>query len=418
MADEGKPNKKRRYKPKKKEDYLKNTRQKAYLDETRNAKGEIVIPEQVKNKGEYMKYIEMHDKLIADPDYFYQTSDPEVIINTVCNHGTILRLISHLPQDEQNKILTISKRVRGDSARTAHQKKRAYGTLVKNNGKNDDVPDEFMLLTNRDHSLFYAERGAEVLEYFGRYFTLQEVHRVINNEWGYPININTLKQYRIDNIDKITERQAEFKREYGDIRLGYKRSRMEELSYLFNTRRDIYSHSKKLDDSKEIRAILEQLRKEVEGDSLTINGNLHVEHDIRIQQQLNEQVMKGLNLKALIVARVAAKLGVDPLILQFKLINSYYAKFTGFKPADKNILTDEIIYPSQLIYDFDMIRVKNAQLIADEAEIVETLTPTITPEQKEKAIDIKSMVMKKLIENRELNKKTKSIIQSKKSKGE
>lgn len=420
MSEE-KPKKKPKvvpYKRRTSEYYKKNSRQAVYLQETRDDKGNVVIPPQARNHGAYMEYIRMHDKLTSDPDYFYQTSDPELIINTVANHGTICRLISHLPQDEQQKILTISTRIRSLSAKTAYQKKVAFGTTVDRSKKKGGDLTKDGIQTNRDHSLFYAERGSELLEYFGRYFTLAEVHRIINNEWGYPININTLKQYRIDNIDKINERQAEFKRDFGDIRLGYKKSRLEELSYLYQTRRDLYSNAKKLDDSKELRAILEQVRKEVEGDSLTINGNLHVQHEIRIQQQINEQLMKGLNIKALIVARVAAKLGLDPLILQYKLINSYYAKFTGFKPADNNILTDEIIYPSALIYDFDQIRIKNAALIAEEAELTEDLTPVIAEEEKSKVIDIKSMIMKKLIENREMNKKTKEIIQIKRIKSD
>lgn len=416
MADDKPKHKKRVYKPSSKASKAKDKQVKEeqlrLLKQT-DEDGEILIPPQVTDKEAYLEYIRLQEKLTTDKDYYFQTSDPELIINTMSNAGRIEEVTRHLPPEEVQKILTIATRLRKISSKAAFLRKKSFG--LQRQGGNSQLIE---VTYKRDHKLFYAERGSEVLEYFGRYFTIAEVHRIVTQEWLYPININTLKQYRVDNIDKITERQEEFKREIGDIRLGHKRSRLEEYSYLFATRRDIYSKSKHRDDSKELRAILEAVRKEVEGDTLTINGQLNINHELRIQTQINDQLMKGLNLKAFILASVSAKLGMDPVVLQHKLINSYYAKFTGFKPADNDLLADQIIYPSQLIYDFDMIKVENSKLIAEEAELVEALTPTISAADNDKVMDIKTMVLKKLMENKAMNRKTKTVIESKKLKGE
>ncbi len=383
------------------------SRQKKYIKDTREKDGKTIkVPSYVKDEQAYLLYIKLHDELTEDPDYVYQTSDPDVDVHMLSNSIAINRRVGHLPQEEQDQIYAISQRLKSLSAKVAHAKKKAFGNLKLGRAAGNLVPIE----EQGQYKKFFQQRGAEIVEYFGRYFTLEEVHKVIRQDWGYPLALNTLRQFRIDSLEKINERQEEFKRDYSDVRLGYKRSRLDELSYLFVTRKDLYSSNKKLDDSKELRAILEQIRKEVEGDSLTINGTFNVNHDIRVQQQVSENLMKEINLKALILSRVAAKFGKNPVQLQYQLINSYYSKFSGYAPPDSNILTDEIIYPSALIYDFDMVRAKHNQNKIEEAEVIESSTEEITKDDKQAIDDARAAIMKRLIEQKKMNRDTKENI--------
>ena len=400
MPEPGKSSRK-----KKAETQISNRKAK-YLKETRNSDGTIKIPDEVVDKKAYLDYIKMHDKVEADPDLYHQTSDPDLIVNVLSRGYVLDNLISHLPHDEIAVIKGIASRIRGVQATAATFKKKAYGAnYFKRGSVNNDIDARLQ------NKRFFDERGSELIEYFGRFFTLHEVHRTINEEWGYTISLKSLGQWRVDNIDSINARQEEFKTDYAPVRLGYKRSRLDELNYLYQTRKDIYKKSLKLEDGKEMRGTLDQIRKEVEADTLTINGKLSIDHELRIQQQVNTELMKGINIKALVLSRVAAKLQINPVVLQYQLINSYYAKFTGFQRADDNILTDEIVYPSAHIYDFDDLGVKNRQIEAEDAKIIEEMVqakPDV--EEKEAIDDIRTRVMKKLIEAKAMNSKTKETI--------
>ena len=64
-----------------------------------------------------------------------------------------------------------------------------------------------------------------------------------------------------ENITKIKELQENFKKDYSDIRLGYKGSRLEELQYIYNNRKSIYSKSNSREDEKELMTLIESIKK-------------------------------------------------------------------------------------------------------------------------------------------------------------
>lgn len=383
---------------------ISKKRRNKHTQETRNEDGTIKIPEYVKNKEAWLEYIKLYDEVHKDEQLYMPTSDPEVQVSLLATPYRVRQAIEHLPQDEQVEILAKSSRLRSLQAQAATKKREALGDNYSRHG-HEEGEEEYNQYKN-----FFEKRYTELIEYFGRFFTLEEVFRVVNYEWGHKVTMKAIGKWRLDNIDKINARQEEFKKDFSDIRLGYKKSRLEELTYLYNTRKAVYNEKLKVDDGRELRGILEQVRKEVEGDTLLINGNINHSHEILIKSQVTDNMMKGLNLKSMILSRVAAKLNINPIALQYQLANSWYAKFTGFAPADNNINTDEIIYPSSFIYDFEDLKRKNTAVMAEDAEIVELMEPKSNEEQKQTAADIKAQMLKKLMDNRTLNTKTKEVI--------
>ena len=169
------------------------------------------------------------------------------------------------------------------------------------------------------------------------------------------MEVTSISSYQIkkvikDNILKINELRDKFKKDYSDIRLGYKRSRLEELQYLYNTRKNIYANSKikSKEDEKQLLAILESIKREIQGD-LVINGELNVQIEDQASIFIKNQMMKKINISMYILASIAGKLNINPLLLLSRLNNSNYAQFTGYgiDGISSTALTDEISYPSQ-----------------------------------------------------------------------
>ncbi len=370
---------------------------------TRDADGVIMIPDYVRNEEAWIKYVELHDELLSSPDFYYQTSDKELVINTLTPTQHIAKKISHLPLAERNRIYAIAKRMRSLCGLVSSTKSKAIG--------NKYTLEETGAVGPRSmHKGFFESRGPEILEYFGRYFSTVEVHRIITQEWGYSVSYDVLKRWRLGHTERISELQDEFKSKYSDVRLGYKRSRLDELTYLYNTRLDLYRENKNREDSKELRAILNQVKQEVEGDVLTINGRIDVSHSLRTEEFVRHELMSHMNIKMLVIARVAERIGRNPLLLQYQLINSYYAKLTGFKKADVSIEDDDIVYPSSLIYDFDSLRQRNQELNAEYAEFEEMINSDNSGVKSVDPEDIKSRVAKMMIEKRAANNKTEARI--------
>ena len=143
---------------------------------------------------------------------------------------------------------------------------------------------------------------------------------------------------------------------------------------------------------------LEQIRKEAEGDILTINGAIDVNIEAQIQEHIQEEIYKTINLKEIILGRVAARMNYDPSKLIAALHNSYYAKFVQISGEyDEDA---EITYPSSQAYDFTKI-----EMTADRsATSMEPDKPT--EEEQSSAFNIKDLFLKKI-------KKQKSELEAK-----
>jgi hypothetical protein len=210
-------------------------------------------------------------------------------------------------------------------------------------------------------------RKAELVELFGKMYTSKEVHEIVTTQWGYQLNIATLEAFKARHRADIEARQEEVKRDAGHIRLNYKPVRMEELSYLHGTRKRLYEDNPSIANEKQLQSILEQIRKESEGDISTVNIKGELTINTIMDPLMRKQMLQSLSVLDIVIGRVAARMNRNPQFLMSRLQSSYYSKFSGVSTEAESELEATPIYPSQYIYDFDKIKSREAERKAEEA---------------------------------------------------
>lgn len=351
-------------------------------------KDDITIPEGVQDKEAYAEYLNVAKHPILNSRRVVETSDGQEITLASFPH-VIQKKITGLPVSEQSKIMTQKEIFSKINNKATALKRKAFG--FKQGRQPINSEDTSLVTTRRE----------ELLEYFGRMFDINEVVRIANTEWGLPIGKNAIEKFRKDNateIDKLTEKH---KATYADIRLGVKRSRLEELVYLYNKQKEKYELSRSRDDYKLLLTTLEQIRKEAEGDRLTIDGKVDVTYEANIQSHLREEVFKSMNLKEIILGRVAARMNINPVKLIYSLHSSFYSKFSNvLGDFDENQENKELAFPSQMNYNFERIEkyhVERDKEVQD-AVVVEEKANT---KDFEKAKTAKEIMIEKLRRKKE-----------------
>ena len=107
-----------------------------------------------------------------------------------------------------------------------------------------------------------------------------------------------------------------------------------------------------------------------------------------IQEHIQAEILKTINLKEIILGRVAARMNYDPTKLIAGLHNSYYAKFVDISgDYDENA---EMKYPSASAYDFGEIE-RNAS-----ESTLDMTTEEMKPEEKSTAVNVKELFLSKI----------------------
>jgi len=309
-----------------------------------------------------------------------------------CSDGTVVNYkaleknirvkMSHLGQDELMEVLE-----------TNIQFKKLMGSktlLERKLRENNALPS---LIGHWDQAL---ERSQELLDLFGKLYSGTEVHKIITTEWGLEtVKYDQVLKFQRTNADVIAKLRNEYTDNIKDLRLTHKKSRLDELSSLYASRKQRYYETKYKSDYELMLKTLEQIRKEVEGEQVTINGHIQVEHEQAIQNHVNMEIMKNINVNDIIVSRLCARLKVNPKYILYRLHTSYYSKFTGFLP-DSMGDDEDIRYPSEIVYDFDRLRLLSQDLEVTDVEYTEV--PDIKDEKK--AASLKDLLMKRIQEKR------------------
>lgn len=212
-----------------------------------------------------------------------------------------------------------------------------------------------------------------IIDLAGRYFKPEEIHQSLCEDMEITtISISQIKTVIKNNISKIKELQEKYKKDYSDIRLGYKRSRLEELQLLYNQRKSIYNKSFSREDEKQLTSLLNLIKQEVQGD-LTVNLNANVTIEEKANDYVKNEILKSLNVSMFILAKMAGRMNINPLLLISRLAHSRYAQFTGFSEhgLSPTAQTDEISYTSNLTYNWGQIEVKNQQIVEDDKKLAE-----------------------------------------------
>ena len=353
------------------------------------------------NPTEYVKDWEAYDKWkkaeahpLLNEKRHWKASDGRTI-NIGRVKSDLIRDMEGLPDKEQEKFLKLKKQYYKVQGQANAQKRLAFNIA---SGKKSATNWTSILDT----------RKADVIALFGRLFTVPEAHKIIVTDWKMPVGRETLSRFRKENALEIDKAIEEYKSKYTDVRLGHKRSRLEELSWIYDMLKDKFKDLKSREDARAMIAIIEQIRKEIDGDELKINleGNIKVQEVINIQIQ--KELMNGIGLRQIIIGRVAAKMGLPTEVLINSLTRSYYNKMSGALDAVEDIDYEDVHYPSEDVYDFDRINKLNKSVVIEDKE---TIRKSKLKEEKQSEDAIKSHLKDRLLK---LNEDSTEEIQERK----
>ena len=339
------------------------------------------IPKDVVNKEAYLEACELQEhELLLPENRIRQTSDPELVVNLAAGTYILRNKIAHLPQKEQTVLLKAHTEIKRILGKINAIKYKAYGYAPhKKLGEGEVMPK------------LYDQYKPEVMDLLPRFHKAPEIQDIMQKRHGVMLRGEWIHAVLMTNMDAINEKQEEYKRQYGDVRLAHKRSRIDEMMYLYLHRKNIYQKSLNRDDYKLLLQTLNQIKSEVEGD-IVING--HIEHDMElsINRQLNySEIQANKVILFAIIAKLAAKRGTNPLFYLSKLENSMYAAYTGVRGG--SISNDTPIWPSQITFGLDTVIDKAIENDGKDAIVMNTIPIEVqTSENK----DLKNALLERI----------------------
>jgi uncharacterized protein YdcH (DUF465 family) len=347
------------------------------------------------------EYNILWDKLYLHPKRIQTLSDGTVV-NLMSPKDKVIKKIGHLSETETKELFDLHEELNQLKLKMMVLKKQAFGIAGNN----------FALAKGMKTILEPVK--SEMLEWFGRLYSEEEIHQKLILR-GIPSSYNMVKEFRRKNKGEIEKLQSEYEKDWKSVPVARKRARLDQLSYIYNKIKqefDKASGTPQLNYVREMRTLLDQVRKEVEGEQikLTVNGQIDINATIEVNKT-TEELYSQVNYMSLLIGRVCARFGLNPLILQYRLMNSWYSEHTGFKRNDK-FQELKPNYPSAIVYNWDTIKEKHEQLnetydrLKKQTDIQDA---TIIETMKEKKLSLKEMMQKKISEmdNAKVNLKEK-----------
>lgn len=302
-----------------------------------------------------------------------------------------LAIAKGLPKDEAEKLAQKRLKVNQLLMQKMIAKRKVYGNCIKKRTK-----------------ILEDKWSSYVLELLGKDYSCAEVHRKLISQ-GAQLDYIWVLQFAKRNEEKIRELRNTFREDYNDVSISIKRSRLEKLNFLLNDLLQDYDNSNtlnKLKYSKEIRSILEQARKEVEGEELKLTVSGRIDIEATINNYMNDsKLLQGLTIQQIVISRVAARLGVHPQNLLHRLAYGFYSKWNGFRRNDD--LSTKPIYPSSVSYDILELEEKNRQWSKKKQKEEQIEDAVIVGEQLTKYVTGKQALRNKIQQLLEQNKRSK-----------
>ena len=341
------------------------------------ANDKIEIPKEVVNPQAYKRMIALMRHPILQ-NTIYVSSEGDEINIAMLPHRLELK-IAHLSPKEQDTVREIKRKYNQMRARITTEKAAAFGHSGRNGGRTKEE-----LIKFQERSPFETD----IIELLGRMVTITEVVQRLGEENGAVVTEKDVKKVFKEHIVEIEKLREEFRNKVTDVGLYNKRARLEELAWMYGKMKNRFNVNNSSEAYNSMLRTLEQIRKEAEGDILTVNGVVDVNIEAQIQEHIQQEIYKTINLKEIILGRVAARMGYDPAKLIAGLHNSYYAKFVQISGDFEE--DAEMVYPSSQAYDFTQIEMKaNRNPVPMKQE-------EPTEEEKSSAFNIKALFLKKI----------------------
>ncbi len=335
------------------------------------------IPKGVKDDKAYIEWQKLTMATILNDSFkLMTTSDPFIEVDLCTPVHILLKKISKLPSKERKEIEIRAKEMKSIQGKVGALKKKAFGSIG-----NKSIY-ESMLETI----------GPELIGYFGKYLSVKEVHKIVVEDLGYPIPRSEITKFKQKNAKKINKSQGRYKGDLGGIRLGHRRSRLEELTSLNNLLKEKIDSTANPADIKLQLQVISQIKDEIDSDPNRDGQSLAGMSDTVISPEQRREILNDHLLDMIIISRVAYRQNKNPLILLDKLENSFYAKYSGFARPDEGQMNQPISYPSSMVYDWDKIEKLNRKP-EGEADLEAPKERILSKADESKAMSLKDQLM-------------------------
>lgn len=359
-------------------------------------------PKGVVNTDDYNNYLIYKDKWQNHIQRYYKYKNFKVDLALLPDRvKSELDLISNLSKQEREKLLKINNEINFLIKTSILYKKRAFG-------------DNRVLLTE---SGFVTDELSGVspiiIDLAGRFYKAEEIHRCLCEDFEVTsITINQVKNVIKDNITKIKNLQEEYQKDYSDVRLAYKRSRLEELQQMYTNRKSTYNKNGfNREDEKALLTLLESIKKEIQGD-LVVNANVNLQIEEKSNFFIEQEMLKTLNISMFVLARICGKMNVNPNLILSRLAHSRYAQFSGYAQSglSSTAETDPIDYTSNITYNWGQIENQNEDFNKKNEELAK-----LEFVDKDRVLTLKEKLLKRLSEAKEPFEESKNNILEKNS---
>lgn len=326
----------------------------------------VEIDEVVKDPIAYKMWLQLEKSEWLTDKRTYIASDNSAIDLAIIDPWLKKRIL-HLPATEQEHIWDIKKNHYYKARLLANQwKRKAFGVVPgpKKIPKDTDDDKRKMQIDNANVARFamLIPRTTELIELFGRMFTIDEVFVMCVEDWGLPASKKMLSEFRNHYAEIISDKINHHKKSFADLRLGIKKSRLEEMCWMYAELKRDYKKNRQVKFIEQMRGVLQDIRKEIEGDKIIIEGNFDINIEGAVNEHLQNEVLKNISIRDLIIGRVAARVGSNPALLVYYLTRSYYNRFSGTTGPIEDAEYQTITYPNDAGYDFNEIEKRQDSL--------------------------------------------------------
>lgn len=348
------------------------------------------IPPEITDPVAWKKYLVMKESSTLKRIHVLASDGTE--INLMWFPRTLRENIKHLSTSEREEILEMYAARRKVQLTANRLLAVARGSFEIARKRRREERGEFDALNCSDVTLV-----EDIKELLGKMFTPKEVVRILAESREIQVELEYVQDVLKRFINDIEKRREEFRNRVQDVRLYSKRPRLEELSWMYTQMKTRYKALNSTDAYNAMLRTLEQIRKEAEGDQIFINGAIDVNVETEIRLHIQQTIYKSVNLKEIILGRVAARMNWDLAKLVAGLHNSYYARF--MPTNDEYDPQAEMEYPSSMNYDFNRIQHEHAVSGVDEVEDVKA--EPLSEQERTSSEAIKQLFLQRIAKQRE-----------------
>lgn len=141
-------------------------------------------------------------------------------------------------------------------------------------------------IDGRYHTKLSDLQKMEIIELSGRYFSAPQIMDIIRNEWGIKYSNASLNTLLRNNKELIFDKRKKYGSSIDGLRLVHERPRLEEYTNIYEEAREVGNNKLALD-------VLKEIRQEVKGDRLIVDGNINLNANINVK----EHILKNTNIE-------------------------------------------------------------------------------------------------------------------------